>query len=62
MTFELKLFLYFYGKLFDFKKTSFRCHGFTVAIYVFLEAVGKGVYITRMGTSRNYGTYSTIHC
>ena len=36
MTFGLKFLLWLNGKLFDFKKTSFRYYGFSVAINVFL--------------------------
>ena len=44
----------------DFKQISFRYYGFSVAINPFLWTVGKRVCITRMGTSRNYSTYTII--
>ena len=37
MTLGLNFFLWLNGKLFDFKKTSFRHYGFLVAINVFLR-------------------------
>ena len=39
-------------KIFWFQKTSFGCYGFSI--------VGKGAYITRMGTGRNCSAYTII--
>ena len=49
------------GKKFDFKKTPFRSV-FSVAINVFLLAVGKGVCISRTGAGRNYSIKNIIQC
>ena len=53
MTLALKFLLCLNGKIFDFKKTSLRYYGFSVATNVSCEIVGKGVCITRMGYNCN---------
>ena len=35
------------GKAFDFKKASFKYHGFSVAIYVFLRICGERVKVSQ---------------
>ena len=55
MTYRLKILLCLNEKLFDFKNTSFRYYGFSVAMY-FCETVDKDVCITEMCIGRNYHT------